>query len=238
LSKRLTQREFEQRSTESHAILHDYSEAVYTHRTELVKIRCTEHDAVFYQPAGAHMDGHTRCHQCVLDRKMATRVAKRSVGLELNEKRCSTCAEIKDKSEFTANLMGADGLRCECRACGSLKSKERMKCPIEWQKKKEYSAEYTRNNRDKANAKSALRRANRNRATVDFEDKEFEELFLKEMYNLTVLRESATGFKWQVDHTVPLLSSFVCGLHWSGNLSIIPAFDNLSKGNRFWPDMW
>jgi len=40
-----------------------------------------------------------------------------------------------------------------------------------------------------------------------------------------------------VDHIVPLLSPLVCGLHWEGNLQIIPAGDNMIKSNRYWPDM-
>lgn len=238
MSKKLTQQEFEERSKSAHNVQHDYSNTVYTGRTVVVEITCLKHDHIFTQAAGLHMDGQTSCPQCVLDKKMAGRVANRRAGLLDNEKFCRVCKIVKDKAEFTVNPLGADGLRCECRSCCSVKSKKRLKCPIERQKNKERNAEYTRNNRDKANAKSALRRANRNRATVDFGDKEFEEFFLKEIYTLAVLRENSTGFKWQVDHIVPLLSSFVCGLHWSGNLRLIPAVANLSKGNKYWPDMW
>lgn len=46
-----------------------------------------------------------------------------------------------------------------------------------------------------------------------------------------------TGIKHHVDHMVPILSKKVCGLHVEFNLRIIPALDNISKGNRFWPDM-
>lgn len=47
----------------------------------------------------------------------------------------------------------------------------------------------------------------------------------------------ATGIDHHVDHVVPLLSPLVCGLHWEGNLQVLPAIDNKSKGNRRWPDM-
>jgi hypothetical protein len=40
-----------------------------------------------------------------------------------------------------------------------------------------------------------------------------------------------------VDHIVPLISPLVCGLHCEANLQIIPATDNYSKNNRYWPDM-
>lgn len=42
-----------------------------------------------------------------------------------------------------------------------------------------------------------------------------------------------TGIKHHVDHYYPLTSDVVCGLHNEFNLRVIPAVDNLSKGNSF-----
>lgn len=47
-----------------------------------------------------------------------------------------------------------------------------------------------------------------------------------------------TGLPHDVDHIVPLVHPLVCGLHWEGNLQVVPAEDNRAKGNRQWPDMW
>jgi len=41
-----------------------------------------------------------------------------------------------------------------------------------------------------------------------------------------------------VDHIVPLIHPFVCGLHVENNLRIIPLADNIRKSNNHWPDMW
>lgn len=50
-------------------------------------------------------------------------------------------------------------------------------------------------------------------------------------------REAESGTAWHVDHIVPLKSPLVCGLHCEANLAVIPASENCSKRNRYWPDM-
>lgn len=63
------------------------------------------------------------------------------------------------------------------------------------------------------------------------------EFFMQETYGLARLRTKASGFKWEVDHIVPLRSPLVCGLHCESNLRVIPKSQNCSKGNRTWPYM-
>ena len=78
----------------------------------------------------------------------------------------------------------------------------------------------------------AQRRADRLQATPAWADLNA----IAEMYELAELMR-AFGYAVEVDHVIPLRGRTVCGLHTAGNLEILEAGNNRSKGNRFWPDM-
>lgn len=84
-----------------------------------------------------------------------------------------------------------------------------------------------------AAAKLAVYRAKKFKATPLWAD----EFIMSEAYDLAQLRTNVMGFKWEVDHIVPLQSKVVCGLHTQDNLQVIPSRLNKSKGNHYWPDM-
>ena len=60
---------------------------------------------------------------------------------------------------------------------------------------------------------------------------------IAEKYRMARKVSNQTGIKHHVDHIVPMISQFVCGLHVEHNLQVVPAAYNVSKKNRYWPDM-
>ena len=63
-------------------------------------------------------------------------------------------------------------------------------------------------------------------------DKEFTSFVMDEARDLCRKREQITGEKWHVDHVIPLNGEFVSGLHVWNNFQVIPAKQNLLKGNK------
>lgn len=82
-------------------------------------------------------------------------------------------------------------------------------------------------------SKGAARRASLGRATPLWANHEA----IAATYAAAAEMSKATGVEFHVDHVVPLKSSIVCGLHCEANLNILPKALNLSKSNRYWPDM-
>lgn len=87
--------------------------------------------------------------------------------------------------------------------------------------------EYRKQNRARYTAHAANRRSAKINATPAWADLEK----ITDMYR----RAASQGLT--VDHVVPLQSDLVCGLHWHGNMELITMRENISKGNRHWPDM-
>lgn len=94
-------------------------------------------------------------------------------------------------------------------------------------------SDYAKKRPEKRAFREKMRYARKMRAVPKW----INEFFISEAYDLAKLRTAILGFEWNVDHIVPLQSKIVCGLHVENNLQVIPANQNIVKGNRYWPDM-
>ena len=128
-----------------------------------------------------------------------------------NYKYCKKCAIIHTKESFGNSSSLWDGLRSECK-----------------QEEKKYKLTRNIPNRKRYDIK---RRINKLLATPSWLSIK-QKLEIGELYYLAMELEEETGIKYHVDHIVPLQGNNVCGLHVPWNLQVIPASENLSKGNR------
>lgn len=94
---------------------------------------------------------------------------------------------------------------------------------------KKYKLEYARRNKHVLNERKRKREASKKLATPSWYKTEVKKII--DIYKLA----SESGM--HVDHIVPINSDIVCGLHCLSNLQVLDPSENISKGNRWWPDM-
>lgn len=94
---------------------------------------------------------------------------------------------------------------------------------------------WSQENAHRKQALEATRRAKKLQATPTWSDNEVVLEYYRAARALNM--DNTFGIKWHVDHIVPLNHPLVCGLHSHTNMQLLPAAENLSKGNRSWPDM-
>jgi len=163
---------------------------------------------------------------------------------------CSACNIEKPLLDFNKDKCKPLGYKTYCKICHRKQSKKYSINNVEiyrnraknWyvankDKKREYDKKYRKiyykREAIKLNASVNARR----RKVRNSKPKWANDFFIKEIYELTSMRKKMTGIAWTVDHIVPIRSPIVCGLHCEFNLQILTLSENISKGNRHWPDM-
>lgn len=122
-----------------------------------------------------------------------------------NQKRCSTCKEIKSTSEFHKDMHTTTGLVGSCKSCRKLKSRN-----------------YYENNKEKFYANKAKYRA----ALLHRIPAWSNQLHIEEFY-------AGCPKGYEVDHIIPLQGKTVSGLHVLENLQYLTVSENRSKSNKY-----
>jgi hypothetical protein len=167
-----------------------------------------------------------------------------------DSKVCNKCKETKRLCDFHKDGSKNDGLCTSCKSCKRLNAKVWRSLNLEKAREKSrvwYSENKHRPEVKKAHAinnkrwigcnphlnaaKEAKRRSHKLKASPPWLKPEHLAQ-IKRTYKLRDVISEVTGIKYHVDHIVPLQGKNVCGLHVPWNLRVIPAKDNLSKGNR------
>ena len=171
-------------------------------------------------------------------------------------KTCYCCGETKESSFFGKNKRNKDNLASECRSCKSnqdkayrlnnsesiLRQKREAYHNARGQHKRLTWAEWSKQRKDNAVGDQILKNIHntkRRQQMRNQEMSELDELVMTEAYKLAETRTKLTGFKWHVDHIVPLFHKQCCGLNNAHNLQVVPAAWNIQKSNRnmavYWP---
>lgn len=88
-------------------------------------------------------------------------------------------------------------------------------------------------NRERVAGYTRERRRKQEMATPSWVNMERVESF----YASALMLTAESGIKYCVDHIVPIVSDYVCGLHCEDNLQIMTVSENAEKSNLHWPDM-
>lgn len=158
---------------------------------------------------------------------------------------CTKCGEKKPLSEYPKAKTCRDGYRSYCIVCKNKqtssyyykdKTKHRQKANLWVQenpdKVRMIKSAWKQRNPLQRKVDNAKRSAIKRSATINW-DKELTDFVFEEAHHLRGMRDVMTGYKWHVDHVIPLQGKVVCGLHVWNNFAVIPAIINYRKNNKY-----
>lgn len=160
-------------------------------------------------------------------------------------KTCIRCNQNKAFEAFHKHKAMKDGRLNKCAECvvkdvaewrrknpdSRKKENARLREKHNKMTRQEYFAKRAKNKigRKASSLKYAYKRRRLEEKTFQ---QEFDEFVFEEAALLCKLREKATGFKWHIDHIVPMMHKKASGLNTAFNLQVVPASWNIRKGNR------
>ena len=148
---------------------------------------------------------------------------------------CSKCQTVKTFDNFRNRWHCQNKkwyLVSHCKDCEkeSRRSYQRKNLEYFRQQNRKYYKQWSEEYRNKRLLESHKRHKRLKSVGWDLELTDF---VTTEAHELRKFRNLLTNFKWHVDHIIPLNGEIVSGLHVWNNLAVIPAVENLRKGNSY-----
>ena len=163
----------------------------------------------------------------------------------MDNKECRKCGEVKPLEEYHKHKRMADGHLHACKVCvrlyNKLNARRRHRTDAEYREKCRVSRrlgnmsdESAGRRKESVKRSSIKREMAEKQATPSWANRQLIASYYKEAKRL----EELTGIKFHVDHIIPLQGDLVSGLHVESNLQLLPEYENLSKSNRFDPQIF
>lgn len=148
-------------------------------------------------------------------------------------RQCNKCFKVKPLEDFYKDSAVKCGRRPDCKECkraydkqNGVKYRNRLGSLLSERKRQE-----KRRNRAAYNARNKNRKCRAKKAMPTWLTSQQKD-WIKSWYTMAKAMERDLGGKWHVDHIVPLQGDIVCGLHVPWNLQVLPAAENIKKGNK------
>lgn len=146
---------------------------------------------------------------------------------------CDSCTSEYNKARYEANKETIKARQNEYVRKNKEAVKQRNKSYKERNKEQVLSLTrlWKKQNKHKVNAANKNRRFTELKATPKWLTND-DYWMIEQAYELAQLRTKMLGIEFHVDHIIPIKGKMVCGLHVPTNLQVIPALENMRKGNR------
>lgn len=197
-----------------------------SHQNDTKKCSCCQQVkplSSFYKRSENRCRSH--CIECLILKREEKK--KQLIVSTPEYKTCGSCGIEKAYDEFHRNATVKDGLSAICKDCKRIydESKSDVKSEKRLSHKSnsyEYRHEWYKQNKLLKRFYTAKRRALLKKATPLWANFEA----IKKFYI-----ECKEGY--EVDHIIPIVSDYVCGLHVVDNFQYLTRQENIKKGNKF-----